>query len=838
MVPQVLFLIPMIRTAFVLAFLLLVSLGHSQTGCPGCQVQLPTQLVQDTFYLDTLVAAQKNAPYDCTVALRLPLSSDDLPNALPGLPVTRASLSEVRGLPKGLKWDANQNLWQIMGLEQDGCIRFCGTASSTGVYPVTFVFNFEVDDQWNVRLEVIRPLVVLPETRENAGFSMTNGSDCDSAVVSFKNLHPSVGLPGFSYLWDFGNGVISSEENPGIQRYTTPGAYPVTYNAIIDTAQYYLTKVTVLSTSCLDLPTLSNPNTLPDLHIDIWNEWNNVQFVYGPIYFDTQLPLSESFFYKIGEPFFVVRIVDEDSGINGADDLCGTFKIPRDAPGTYSNNGTTIKVEIYHPIDTISVTDTVFIYGPPVAPEIALQDSSLALCDGNAVFLKTDAPAGTLWKYNNETTGVVNGNPLKADAAGFYWLEYTDEYGCTSLSDSVQVHPLPAPPVVTDSRAGQPHCEGLLTRLTANYTSGLQWHRNDQAMFGQVTQILQTSAAGAYTVRYTDANGCISWSAPITIHKNPVAPIITDNANGEPRCEGKTLNMVSNVTTGLQWIQDGLPLVGETSPVYTASFAGNYTVVHTDANGCSSTSNALTVHPNPPKPALIDLMANNDPCDGDTAVLESNSAWPLTWFLNNQSIAVSGNTYVTKSSGIYKVVSTDANGCTAVSNPVQVLNSIALPVPQFVNIRNLLEWKDTMVLPQVYRLQWYYNGVPVAGATGFTICARISGNYELRLYDDITLCEQRYAADVVVNPEFDCFTSAYDLRQYAWKAYPNPFSGTVFLENLPQGALLRIYDIRGQMVFQQIHDSGGNQQLTLSQLMPGWYWFMVNAEGLPLIKTE
>lgn len=828
----------MIRSLLVFIAVLLSLRAVGQTGCPGCQVQLPAQLVQDTLYLDTLVAAQKNAPYDCTVALQLPLSSDDLPNALPGLTVTKAVLQEVSGLPKGLQWEASQSIWNNFPNQQDGCIRFCGAASKTGVYPVTFIFNIEVDAQWVTTLEVIRPLTVLPETVENAGFSMTNGSDCDSAAVSFKNLHPSAGQTGFRYFWDFGNGVISSEENPGTQRYNTPGAYPVTYTAIIDTAQYYLTKVTVLSTSCLDLPTLSNPNTLPDLHIDIWNEWNNVQFVYGPIYFDTQLPLTETFFYKIGEPFVVIRIVDEDSGINGADDLCGTFKIPRNAPGTYSNNGTTIKVEIFHPVDTITVTDTVFIFGPPVKPAIALKDSSLSLCDGNAIELITPAPDGTVWKYNNTITGSANTPSLNASAAGWYWLEYTDVYGCTSISDSVRVHPLPAPPIVTDSRAGLPHCEGLMTRFTVNYTSGLQWHRNNAPLFGQVTQILQTSTAGDYRVRYTDPNGCISWSAPISIHKNPAAPVVTDNANGQPRCEGKTLSMVSNVTTGLQWIQDGLPLIGENGPTYLASFAGTYTVVHTDANGCSSTSNALTVHPNPPKPILIDLMANNDPCDGDTAVLESNSVWPLTWLLNNQAIPVTGNTYVTKSSGIYKVISTDANGCTAVSNPVQVLNSIALPVPKFVNTRNLLEWKDTMVLPQVYRLQWFYNGVPVAGATGFTICARISGNYELRLYDDITLCEQSYAEDIVVNPDFDCFTPAYDVHLYTWKAYPNPFLNEVFLENIPQGALLRIYDIRGQMVFRQIHDSGGNHQLSLPALMPGWYWFMVNAEGLPLIKSD
>ena len=52
------------------------------------------------------------------------------------------------------------------------------------------------------------------------------------------------------YEWDFGNGITSNDENPGVQIYTQPGAYPVQYSGDNNTDtldNYTLTEVTILN---------------------------------------------------------------------------------------------------------------------------------------------------------------------------------------------------------------------------------------------------------------------------------------------------------------------------------------------------------------------------------------------------------------------------------------------------------------------------------------------------------------------------------------------------------------------------------------------------------------
>jgi len=48
---------------------------HAQTGCPGCQINLPSGLSADTIYLDDFPDAAVNTPYDVDLSFRLPMTT-------------------------------------------------------------------------------------------------------------------------------------------------------------------------------------------------------------------------------------------------------------------------------------------------------------------------------------------------------------------------------------------------------------------------------------------------------------------------------------------------------------------------------------------------------------------------------------------------------------------------------------------------------------------------------------------------------------------------------------------------------------------------------------------
>ncbi|PKP02355.1 MAG: hypothetical protein CVU11_12265 [Bacteroidetes bacterium HGW-Bacteroidetes-6] len=88
-----------------------------------------------------------------------------------------------------------------------------------------------------------------------------------------------------------------------------------------------------------------------------------------------------------------------------------------------------------------------------------------------------------------------------------------------------------------------------------------------------------------YTVIITNTNIGCSDSATITInvHPQPSAPTITNNG----------FFISSSVATSYQWYADGSPISGATSQDYTPTQSGSYTVMITDAYGCTATSDPL-----------------------------------------------------------------------------------------------------------------------------------------------------------------------------------------------------------------------------------------------------
>lgn len=110
--------------------------------------------------------------------------------------------------------------------------------------------------------------------------------------------------------------------------------------------------------------------------------------------------------------------------------------------------------------------------------------------------------------------------------------------------------------------------------------SSYQWSNN------ATTRNITVSTAGNYTVRVTNNQGYISpWSAPkvVTVLQNPPIPSITKNGN--------ILRSSSNI--GNQWYLNGNPISGATQQNYGVQQNGNYYVIVTNANNCSSQSNTF-----------------------------------------------------------------------------------------------------------------------------------------------------------------------------------------------------------------------------------------------------
>ncbi|MCR8667798.1 T9SS type B sorting domain-containing protein [Aestuariibaculum sp. M13] len=188
--------------------------------------------------------------------------------------------------------------------------------------------------------------------------------------------------------------------------------------------------------------------------------------------------------------------------------------------------------------------------------------------------------------------------------------------------------------------------------------------------------ILTNVAAGDYTIRATDANGCtatttISLIAPTA----PTASIVNadycyDAANGA------TLEVsASGGQTPYEYSVNGGAF--QSSPVFSDLTPGDYIFTVRDAYGCEVTLDAETIASQVNISATLtkelDCTVSPDAVISGT-ITDGYAPYSVSLIQGSGTVNLTGNTFTltTGAEGAYQFEVTDANGCTAVSNVITV----------------------------------------------------------------------------------------------------------------------------------------------------------------------
>ncbi|MEM9681164.1 MAG: T9SS type A sorting domain-containing protein [Bacteroidota bacterium] len=484
-----------------LLFLSSSFIAFAQFSCDSCAVSLPDTLPADTIFLGAAADGQVGLFYDESISFRVPMTTDPVveidSTVPPGLAINSFVINTVSNVPPGLDWQVSQTDFDPSE-ETDGCIKFCGTPLQPGLYEVEVVLTATIFIIEEVTSFVF-PILILPSESTTDGFSLTNNSGCGEVTVSFTNNVPSNGQEGFSYLWDFGNAISSTEENPEDQIFDEPGLYEINYQAIIDTTGHFITEIIVENSDCDDI--IGGP----DIKIDIIDPNDSLIFV-TPIQDNATFPASFSFNFPLGEGEYTIRIVDSDGALEGADDVCGIFTITRDSSGTLIDGNTTINLSIINPRDTINSQDTVLVFEQPEAPEL-LGVPTDVLCDGETFVISTNYEENVQWYQ--DSVPVVGGNTpsIEIVETGEYWVTYTSPDGCLATSEALffDFQEPPASPVFLNEN-------NLLILfdpdiLPDNFT--LEWYLDGNLIPDATTDIYCAPSSGNYELVLIDeSTGC------------------------------------------------------------------------------------------------------------------------------------------------------------------------------------------------------------------------------------------------------------------------------------------------------------------------------------------
>ena len=195
------------------------------------------------------------------------------------------------------------------------------------------------------------------------------------------------------------------------------------------------------------------------------------------------------------------------------------------------------------------------------------------------------------------------------------------------------------------------------------------------------------------------------------------------------------------------------------------SVAGSYTVLVTNANGCSKLSAATTVTQNPlPVVTVTSTPANASVCSGFNVALAGNTGTGRTyqWLLNNTPIT--GATSATYSAGVagnyrLKVIIT-ATGCTDTSAiktvviyPLPTVTITPTGTSPICSIDSIKLTATPGAGSGTVTYQWFLNNVAIPGATSSIYYAKNNGGaYTVKVTNDNTCVGTSAAFNLVVNP--------------------------------------------------------------------------------------
>lgn len=227
-----------------------------------------------------------------------------------------------------------------------------------------------------------------------------------------------------------------------------------------------------------------------------------------------------------------------------------------------------------------TATVTVTVYSLPNVAAIS-NPISATVCSGSSITL-TGTGAST-YSWDN---GVVDGISFIPVNSTVYTVTGTDVNGCINAA-TINVTVTANSQVVASSSANGTVCEGTAVTLNGNNSANYTWL--PAAGLSSTTGASVTAnptATTTYTVTGTIA-GCISTTDIVTVSVNPLPAVPTVTQNGA--------TLTSDATSGIQWYYNGVAMPGETNPTITPAQNGDYSVIVTDINGCSSTSQIFTV---------------------------------------------------------------------------------------------------------------------------------------------------------------------------------------------------------------------------------------------------
>lgn len=564
-----------------------------------------------------------------------------------------------------------------------------GWPTTPGAYATT---NNSVTPQVNCNNAVVKMDVQVKPLAVAAIIGPSSG--CAPFTVSFNNN----GSSGTGYNWDFGDGTpYVTIANPS-HTYSLAGTYTITLYAIdslgicgyLDTASVviWVGVPPVLATTQTDIKcngglgsaTVTATGGLNPLTYT-WNttpvQSTSVATGLSPgtytITVKDALGCSSTRTVTITQPPAITLSVTPAGASCGTPNGTATPTVGGGTPGyTYAWNPTgqttSTATGLLAGNYTLTVTDangctktataSVTVTNGPSANATGTNVSCNGGSNGSATATQIGGTAPYTYSWSNsQTTQTATGLGV-----GTYTVTITDVNGCSAIATISITQPTALSTSITSTTV---FCSGgnngTATVTASGGTPGYTYAWN--------TTPAQTSAtatgltAGSYSVLIADANGCTSTKTVTVAQLTMTSTVSTGTITCNGGSNGTATVTAGGGTPGYTYTWSTSP--PQSTPNATGLTAGTYSVIVTDANGCTRTNSVTLTQP---PPIVATTSSSGSGCTGGLGIGTTsvsitsggNAPYTYVWLPGGQTTASLSNL----TGGTYTVTVTDANGCT------------------------------------------------------------------------------------------------------------------------------------------------------------------------------
>ncbi|MCB0761635.1 MAG: T9SS type A sorting domain-containing protein [Flavobacteriales bacterium] len=320
--------------------------------------------------------------------------------------------------------------------------------------------------------------------------------------------------------------------------------------------------------------------------------------------------------------------------------------------------------------------ETVVNNDPPTAN---FTNSGSTACEGGQIdYYDASANGPTSWSWTFEggvpqTSSNASPQNITYNTPGTYdvTLTVSNDGGSDTYTSTVTIVDGPTASLSSSAISCHDGNDGVIT-ATAGGTGPFSYNWSN----GGTSASISGLSSGNYSLMLTDGIGCTATAS--TFLSNPSAmnlSLVADDPLCNNASNGSLTATASNGGGGYTYSWSN----GMTGSAISNIPAGNYTVVATDANGCTASASATLYNP-----SAISLNLSSTPVscpgngDGSVSVSASGGAGNYTYAWSN---GLTLSTISNLPAGTYTVTATDANGCAKNGNV-----TIQSPQPVAVNL--------------------------------------------------------------------------------------------------------------------------------------------------------